>query len=217
MRSGARRWNPVVAPAGKLCGRKGARACRTGSGCRAAGRSRTRVARPSNRARSPSREAAPGDAPRKLACSRRRAAVRSVRVSQRLLRRARKRPQSTSRPQRRRRKRRAAAPDVAKPKAPPLDLDSLKRAAQGHRSAIGVLTKITLKNQVDDLLDQFRAYYQGKLKITLAELRRSFDLLVQKVLVALAGQRSSNWPLAIVASRDAIWGILSDPKKFATI
>ena len=105
--------------------------------------------------------------------------------------------------------------DVAKPKAPPLDLDSLKERLKDTK-AIGVLTKITLKNQVDDLLDQFRAYYQGKLKVTLAELRRSFDLLVQKVL-SLLQDSDQQLAMAIVASRDAIWGILSDPKKFATI
>jgi hypothetical protein len=109
----------------------------------------------------------------------------------------------------------SAAPDVAKPKAPPLDLDSLKERLKDTK-AIGVLTKITLKNQVDDLLDQFRAYYQGKLKVTLAELRRSFDLLVQKVL-SLLQDSDQQLAMAIVASRDAIWGILSDPKKFATI
>ena len=54
--------------------------------------------------------------------------------------------------------------------------------------------RLTLKNQVDDLLDQFRAYYQGKLKTTLADLRRSYDLLVLKVLVAAAGQRLRRWP-----------------------
>ena len=107
------------------------------------------------------------------------------------------------------------APDVAKPAAPQLDLDSLKeRLKDSH--AIGVLTKITLKNQVDDLLDQFRAFYQGKLKTTLAELKRSFDLLVQKVL-SLLQDSDPSLAMAIVASRDAIWGILSDPAKFATI
>ncbi len=107
------------------------------------------------------------------------------------------------------------SPDVAKPKAPPLDLASLEQRLKGT-DAIGVLTKLTLKNQVDDLLDQFRAYYQGKLKTTLADLRRSYDLLVQKVLALL---QDADPPLAtaIVASREAIWGILSDPKKFATI
>jgi hypothetical protein len=107
------------------------------------------------------------------------------------------------------------APTVAKPSTPPLDLTSLKERLKDTR-AIGVLTKITLKNQVDDLLDQFRAFYQGKLKTTLADLRRSYELLVMKVLALL---QDSDPPLAtaIVASREQIWGILADPKKFATI
>lgn len=82
--------------------------------------------------------------------------------------------------------------------------------------AIGVLTKITLKNQVDDLLDQFRAFYQGKLKSDLAQLRRSYDLLVLKVL-SLLQDGDQALATAIAASREAIWGILSDPAKFATI
>jgi hypothetical protein len=105
--------------------------------------------------------------------------------------------------------------DVTKQKAPPLDLNSLKERLKDTK-AIGVLTKITLKNQVDDLLDKFRAYYEGKLRITLAELRRSYELLVQKVL-SLLQDSDPSLATAIVASRDAIWGILSDPKKFATI
>ena len=107
------------------------------------------------------------------------------------------------------------APDVTKQTTPPLDLGSLKQRLKGT-NAIGVLTKITLKNQVDDLLDQFRAFYQGKLKTTLAELRRSYDLLVLKVL-SLLQDSDPGLAAAIVASRDAIWGILSDPAKFATI
>ena len=82
--------------------------------------------------------------------------------------------------------------------------------------AIGVFTKIALKNQVNDLLDQFRAYYQGRLKITLADLRRPYEMLLQKVLALL---QDGDPPLAgaIVASREAIWGLLADPAKFATI
>lgn len=109
----------------------------------------------------------------------------------------------------------SASQDVAKQKAPPLDLASLETHLK-ETKAIGVLTKIALKNQVDDLLGEFRAFYQGKLKTTLAELRRSYDLLVLKVLALL---QDGDPPLAsaIVASREAIWGILSDPSKFATI
>ena len=107
------------------------------------------------------------------------------------------------------------SPNVAKQKAPPLDLASLETRLK-ETNAIGVLTKIALKNQVDDLLSEFRAFYQGKLKTTLAELRRSYDLLVLKVLALL---QDSDPPLAsaIVASRETMWGILSDPAKFATI
>jgi len=108
-----------------------------------------------------------------------------------------------------------AAP-VAKPAAaPPLDLKSLETRLK-DTPAIGVFTKLTLKNQVDDLLDQFRAYYQGRLKTSLADLRRSYDLLVLKVLALL---QDADPPLAsaIAASRESIWAILSNPAKFAAV
>ena len=79
-----------------------------------------------------------------------------------------------------------------------------------------MFTKIALKNQVDDLLDQFRAYYQGRIKTTLAELRQPYDLLLLKVL-SLLQDRDPSLARVIVASREAIWGILADPAKFATI
>lgn len=103
----------------------------------------------------------------------------------------------------------------AAPKAPPLDLASLEQRLR-ETKAIGTLTKLTLKNQVDDLLDQFRTYYQGKLRTDLAALRRSYDLLVLK-FVSLLQDDDKPLAAAIVASREAIWGILSDPAKFATI
>ena len=82
--------------------------------------------------------------------------------------------------------------------------------------AIGFFTKITLKNQVDDLLDQFRDYHQGKAKVTMTDLRRSFDLLMMKVL-SLLQDEDQTLASAIVSSREAIWGLLADPKKFATL
>ncbi len=75
------------------------------------------------------------------------------------------------------------------------------------------MTKISLKNQVDDLLDQFRAYHKRQARTTLPELRQSYDLLLLKVLSLL---QDSDPPLArdIVQSRNAIWSILSNPQKF---
>ena len=112
-------------------------------------------------------------------------------------------------------KRQSVPPETAKPKAPPLDLASLEQRLKDTK-AIGVLTKITLKNHVDDLLNQFRAFYQGKLKTDLASLRRSYDLLVLKVLSVLQDSDQS-LAAAIAASREEIWGILSDPAKFSKI
>jgi hypothetical protein len=101
------------------------------------------------------------------------------------------------------------------PPAPTLDLGSLEQRLKETR-AIGVFSKLSLKNQVDDLLDQFRAYHQRQAKLSLTELRQRYDLLLLKVLSLL---QDGDPPLAaaISTSREAIWGILTDPDKFAKI
>jgi hypothetical protein len=106
----------------------------------------------------------------------------------------------------------APAPAVSRPPAPPLDLKSLETRLR-QTKAIGVLTKLSLKNQVDDLVNRFRAYHRRQATTTLAELRRSYDMLLLKVLSLL---QDSDPPLArdIVKSRAVIWGSLEDPKKF---
>jgi len=107
---------------------------------------------------------------------------------------------------------RAVAPVAPKPAAAPLDLKSLETRLRATR-AIGVFTKVSLKNQVDDLLVKFRAYHKRQAATSLAELRQSYNMLLLKVLSLL---QDSDPSLArdIVASREAIWGILSDPRKF---
>jgi hypothetical protein len=108
----------------------------------------------------------------------------------------------------------APVPVAPRPSAPPLDLTSLETRLR-ETKAIGVFTKISLKNQVDDLLVKFRAYHKRQGAFTLPELRRSYDVLLLKVLSLL---QDSDPSLArdIVASRSAIWGILADPKKFSS-
>ncbi len=112
-------------------------------------------------------------------------------------------------------KKEGAAPPAPKPTAPPLDLAGLEKRLK-ETNAIGVFTKLTLKNQVDALLDQFRAHYQGRAMTTLVALRQPYDQLLLKVLSLL---QDSDPPLAraIVDSREAIWGILSDPDKFKNL
>lgn len=114
------------------------------------------------------------------------------------------------------RKPEAAPPVAAKPEgSPPLDLESLEQRLK-ETNAIGLLTKLSLKNQVDDLLEQFRDYYQGRLKTTLAELRQLYELLLMKTL-SLLQDGDPALAKAINGSREAIWAILSDRDKFSKL
>lgn len=109
------------------------------------------------------------------------------------------------------------APSIA-PKAevaPALDIKSLEEQLK-ETKAIGVMTKLALKNQVDDLLQKFRDFYDGRLKTTLAELRQPYELLLMKVITLL---QDADAPLAtaIHRSREAIWAVLSDRDKFSKL
>ena len=105
----------------------------------------------------------------------------------------------------------AAAP----PSAPALDLSALEQRLRDTR-AIGLFTKLSLRNQVDDLLAQFRAFYQGGSELTLGELREKYELLLMRV-VSLLQDGDPALAGAVLASRAAIWAVLSDPKKFAAL
>jgi hypothetical protein len=82
--------------------------------------------------------------------------------------------------------------------------------------AIGLFTKLSLKNQVDDLLGAFRAFHGGQTQPPLSDLRQRYDLLLLKVLTLL---QDGDPPLAsaISASREAIWVLLADRDKFQKI
>jgi hypothetical protein len=99
--------------------------------------------------------------------------------------------------------------------SPALNLADLEQRLRDTR-AIGVFTKLSLKNQVDDLLNAFRALYRGPDKHPPVELRQRYDQLLLKVLTLL---QDGDPPLAaeIASSREAIWSILADPDKFAKI
>jgi len=109
----------------------------------------------------------------------------------------------------------AAGGSAARPApspAPALDLPSLEQRLRDTR-AIGVFTKLSLKNQVDDLLGEFRAFHRRQAAVTVAELRQKYDLLLLKVLSLL---QDGDPPLAaaVSSSREAIWEMLIDPQKF---
>jgi len=105
-----------------------------------------------------------------------------------------------------------AAPVAASPTVAPLDFTSLGTRLRETKT-IGMLTKLAVKNQADDLVDKFRAYHQQQGTATLAELRQAYDTLLSKVLSLL---EDGDPPLArdIVQSRAAIWDILASPRRF---
>jgi hypothetical protein len=117
---------------------------------------------------------------------------------------------------------RPAAATASKPTGPAataatetLDLKSLEQRLRDTH-AIGVFTKLSLKNQVDDLLTDLRAFHGGQPNPPLAELRQSYESLLVKVISVLQSG-DPKLASAVSSSRDALWALLSDPKKFSEI
>ena len=109
----------------------------------------------------------------------------------------------------------SASPAAKPAAAPPLDLKSLETRLK-ETKAISTFSKLALKNQIDDLLERFKGFYEGRIKTSLVELRRAFDLLVMKTLALL---QDADPPLAgaLASSRESIWSVLSDPAKLNTL
>ena len=106
-----------------------------------------------------------------------------------------------------------AKSEAAKPApARTLDVAALKERLRST-DAIGVFTKLALKNQMDDLLQQVRAVHQSGGASGVSALRQPYDMLVLKVLAVLQDGDPSLARM-IAGSREAIWGILVDPVKF---
>jgi len=82
--------------------------------------------------------------------------------------------------------------------------------------AIGVFTKLSLKNQVDDLLDEFRDFHESHDGSRLTKLRQAYDLLLMKVL-SLLQDGDPGLARDVSSSREALWSILVDPDKFKNL
>ena len=108
-----------------------------------------------------------------------------------------------------------AARPGAQAGSPALDLTSLEKRLR-ETNAIGVFTKLALKNQVDDLLGQFRTFHQMGDTGALAKMRQQYDLLLLKVL-ALLQDKDPVLARDISTSREALWSFLVDPAKFKNL
>jgi hypothetical protein len=111
--------------------------------------------------------------------------------------------------------RQGAAPPPPLQPAAIVDLAALEKRLR-DTGAIGLFTKLALKNEVDDLLERVRSFHEGRGGATLAKLRESYDLLVLKVVSLL---QNKDAPLArdIFTSRETLWNLLADPVKFKTL
>lgn len=104
---------------------------------------------------------------------------------------------------------------VAAPTVETLDFSSLVTRLRKTK-AINLRSKLAVKNESDELLEQARVYHTRTGAMTLADLRRSYDSLFQELHSLL---KDADPPLArdIDRSRAAIWEILADPRKFNAI
>jgi hypothetical protein len=113
---------------------------------------------------------------------------------------------------------RTAQKGAAQPSAAagqPIDLEALEQRLR-ETSAIGVMTKITLKNQVDELVERFKAHHEGRDATPLSQLRPPFDTLILKVL-ALLQDKDPTLASSIAASREALWTMLTDRSQFSRL
>jgi hypothetical protein len=101
------------------------------------------------------------------------------------------------------------------PPKPQLDLKAMEQRLR-NTSAIGVFTKLSIKNQVDDLLAAFRSYHAGRKPPTLDDLHQRYDGLLLKV-VSLVQDDDPQLAASISASRSAIWERLSNRESFQSI
>jgi len=79
--------------------------------------------------------------------------------------------------------------------------------------AIGFFTKLALKNQIDDLLSEFREFHDKASNTELAFLKDQFNLLLMKVITLLQDDDTKLFQ-DIVSAREILWTNLADPEKF---
>ena len=111
----------------------------------------------------------------------------------------------------------APEPAPAPPAEPEVPAISLEELAQRIRetSAIGTFSKLALKNDIDDLVDDLRRFHQNQ-QGDLDALHARYDALVLK-LMTLLEQKEPELALALSRSRKAIWSRLVNPVEFAKL
>lgn len=93
-----------------------------------------------------------------------------------------------------------------------VNLDNL-RSSLRETDAIGFMTKLSLKHQLDSLLDSFGDYHKRQGDQTLPALHQQFAELLDSTLSELRGKDTQlYWKLR--NAQEQLWQILSDPGTF---
>jgi len=82
-----------------------------------------------------------------------------------------------------------------------------------HTEAIGVFTKLSIKNNVTRLNQSFGLYHQGKRPPNIEELKERYDLMVQEMIV-LVQNKDPELAKDLYAARLLLWSYLADPEKY---
>ena len=107
-----------------------------------------------------------------------------------------------------------AAPPAAPPAEPAISLQELGTRIK-QTPALGTFSKLSLKNDLDDLVDGLRGYHARK-EGDLEVLHQRYEALVLKLL-ALLEEDEPELALALSRSRERIWKRLVDPVEFAKL
>jgi hypothetical protein len=107
------------------------------------------------------------------------------------------------------------------------DLDDLIGRISSSKS-LGFFTKISLKNDIDNLLAELRDYHDKfenrsgsgsgdtHQSESLRELRERYDVMVHK-LVVLLQDKDADLVKSIDDGREQLWAVLADKKRFAQL
>lgn len=85
-----------------------------------------------------------------------------------------------------------------------------------NSKALGFLTKLALKQDIDRFLDNVGRYHKGAGDLRLEQLRERYDVLVHN-LVAVVQDKDGELVKTIDDGRDKLWVLLADEEKFASL
>jgi hypothetical protein len=95
------------------------------------------------------------------------------------------------------------------------DVDGLVARLRDTK-AIGLFTKLALKNDIDDLMDSFRRFHSGERNPPLEQLRDEYNLLFMKV-ITLVQKDDPELFREMTRARETLWKKLADPGEFARL